>query len=88
MSESLLHHVAFYAEDPQFMKVLNRLKFFDFQQLIETYIQYLKVLNISKLVKQRYTVVTQYNLSQTLESRQLVSICYQIMRRIQHFQAP
>ena len=88
MSKSLLHHVAFYAKDSQFVKVLNRLKFFDFQQLVETYIQYLKVLNISKLVKQRYTVVTQYNLSQTLESRQLVSICYQIMRRIQHFQAP
>jgi hypothetical protein len=88
VSESLLHHISFYAEDPQFMKVLNRLKFFDFQQLIETYIQYLKVLNISKLVKQRYTVVTQYNLSQTLDSRQLVSICYQIMRRVKQFQAP
>ncbi len=88
MSESLLHHVAFYAEDPQFVQVLNRLKFFDFQQLVETYIQNLKVLNISKLVKQRYTVVTQYNFSQTLESRQLVSICYQIMRRVKHFQTP
>jgi hypothetical protein len=70
------------------VQILNRLKFLNLQQLVETYIQNFEVLNISELVKKRYAIVAQNNFSQTLKSRKLHSICYQIMRRIQDFETP
>ena len=79
MSESLLHHVALDAKDSQLVQVLYRLELFYLQQLVVAYIQDLQVFNISKLVKQRYTVVAEYYLPQTLKPRELVSISYRIM---------
>jgi hypothetical protein len=88
VSKSLLHHIAFYAKDSQFVQILNRLKFFNLQQFVEAYIQNFEVLNISELVEKRYAIVAQYNLSQTLKSSKLHCISYQIMRRIQDFETP
>lgn len=71
MYESLLNHVTFDAQNPEFVKILYRLKLFNLQDFVKAHIQDLQIFNICKRGKKGEAIVTQDDLSKTFKPCQL-----------------